>query len=305
VAACNDTRLAARAADAVVTIAARHPARAVVVVADPEAPPHMESDISLHDTGVGGQYMELVRLDVGGEAAYHLSSIVVPLLIPDIPIHLWLVGAPPLTQAFRADAVALCDSLILDTGTYPDTLGTLQLVDHELQTYDGTLALSDIAWERIRVWREAVAVAFDGLDARPWLRRVVGVDIVGLGSTGSADAWLFAGWIASRLGWPATGGPEIALSCVPAKDARSGDIAAIRIRCAGARHAARIHLERGGSMLRTSIDIDRGVVATGTSALPSWDEAQLIARLMSDAGADACYSEAVAAVNRISAQHEP
>src|SRR5438552_10633873 len=212
VAACNDTTLAARAAEAVVTIAARHPARAIVVVADPEAPSHLESDISLHDTGVGGQYMELVRLDVGGKAAYHLSSIVIPLLIPDIPTHLWLVGAPPLTQAFRADAVSLCDSVILDTGAYPDPLETLQLVAHELETYDGTLALSDITWERIRIWRETVAVAFDGPEVRPWLRRVVGVDVVSLGSISSADAWLFAGWMASRLGWPGSGGPEIALS---------------------------------------------------------------------------------------------
>ena len=305
VAACNDATLATRAADTVVGIAARHPARALVIVGDPTAPLHIESDISLVETGVGRQYVELIRLEIGGEPAYHLSSIVMPLLIPDIPLHLWLVGAPPLTQAFRADAVAMCDRVILDTGAYDDAAETLQMISREFDVHGASLSLNDIAWQRTRPWREAVAIAFDGPDVRPWLHRVVGVEIVSAGATPSADAWLLAGWLASRLTWPASGGPAIGVSSIPAAGARVGDLVAVRIRCEHARHSARVRLERGGASLVTSIHIDDGVVATGTAALPAWDEGQLIARLMSEATRDALYSQAVARAAQLSAQHEP
>ena len=305
VAACNDATLTQRAADALVSIAARHPARALIVIGNPDAESHIESDVSLVDTGVGRQYMELVRLDIGGEPAYHLASIVTPLLIPDIPVHLWLVGAAPTTQAFREEAVALCDRIILDTGAYADASETLQLVASKLDTYGAALSIGDIAWQRIRPWREAVAIAFDGGDVRPWLRHVAGVEVVSAGATPSTDAWLFAGWLASRLTAAESAAPEIGVSSIPSDGIRPGDIVAVRIRCEHAHHAARVRLSRRGASLMTSIDIDDGVVTAATTALVESSEGELIALLMSDAGHDPLYGEAVARATSLSTAPEP
>src|SRR5207302_1227941 len=82
---------------------------------------------------------------------------------------------PRLIQAFRADAVAMCDRVILDTGAYDDAAETLQMIAREFDVHGASLSLNDIAWQRTRPWREAVAIAFDGPDVRPWLHRVVGV----------------------------------------------------------------------------------------------------------------------------------
>lgn len=305
VAACNDATFTQRAADALVSIAARHPARGLIVVGDPDAPAHIESDVSLVGTGVGRQYMELVRLDIGGEPAYHLASIVTPLLIPDIPVHLWLVGSAPSTQAFREEAVALCDRIILDTGAYADASETLQLVASKFDTYGVALSIGDIAWQRIRPWREAVAIAFDGPEVRPWLRYVAGVEVVSTGATPSTDAWLFAGWLASRLPAAESASPDIGVSSIPSDGMRPGDIVAVRIRCERAHHAARVRLSRRAGSLMTSIDIDDGVVTTGTMALIESNEGELIALLMSDAGHDPMYGAAVARATRLSATQEP
>jgi glucose-6-phosphate dehydrogenase assembly protein OpcA len=300
IAACIDPALAAHAAEVVLQVAARHPARAIVIVANARSEPLIESDISLHETDGGGQYIELVRLTVGGEPAAHLASIVMPLVIPDIPVHLWLVGAPPLEQAFRAEVVAACDSVILDTGAYADVHGTLRVVAAELDEYRDELALSDVAWERTRLWREAVAGAFIGPSVRPWLQRISGIDVVSFGSGVSTDAWLIAGWLTARLSRTGRGGAPVGLSSVPSAGAPPGELAAVRVRCGDARHTARVFVERRGQSLRTVIDIDGGVVATGSSMQPGWNEASLIARLMSDATFDPLYHEAIREAARLS-----
>src|SRR5947209_5205865 len=104
-------------------IAARHPARVIMLVADPDAPAAIEADISLQCSAVGGREQvcaEVVRLRVGGESALHLVSVVTPLLLADVPVDLWLAGAARLDQALGDEALAACERLIVDTGAYSD-----------------------------------------------------------------------------------------------------------------------------------------------------------------------------------------
>lgn len=290
VAACNDPELIDDALVAVMTVVERHPARAIVIHADHSDPPGIESDISLRRSPAGS-YIELVRLDVGGDAALHLTSIVQPLLIPDIPVLLWIVGSPPLDQAFSPDTVSLCDRLILDSAAYDDVPATLQRITDALRRYGGALTLSDVAWERIRPWREAVAQAFDGPGVRGWRRDITGVDIVSTGARPAPEAWLLAGWLASRLGWNAGSAPEVEISSVPERHDAQG-LLHLRIRCQRGHHAARITVEQRGNVLDTAIDVDAGVVASRAIVPPSSDAGSLIASLMITVD-DAVYRDAV------------
>lgn len=292
VAACNDPALIGGAIDTLVTVAERHPARAIVIRADREGPAMIESDISLRRTPMGS-YVELVRIDVGGEPALHLTSIVQPLLIPDIPVQLWVVGSPPLEQAFRPDAVSLVDRILLDTESYADVGTTLRLLREVIATYGGALRIGDLAWERLRPWRDAVGHAFDGPAVRRWLRRVTSVHMVSAGEQASLQAALLTGWLASRLGWPERGGPDVVASAVPAHGTAAGDLQHVRVRCSDGRHMARVDVERQGSMLRTSIDVDAGVEATSVTLSPPESQAALIARLMAELDDDHVYPEAV------------
>ena len=292
VAACNDPQLIDGVIDTVVSVAERHPARAIVIHARRELPEMIESDISLRRTSMGS-YVELVRIDVGGEPALHLTSIVQPLLIPDIPVHLWVVGAPPLEQAFRPDAISLVDRLILDTEAYADVHATLRMIREVNETYDGALRLGDLAWERLRPWRDAVAHAFAGPAMRRWLRRITSVHLVSAGQQDTLQAVLLTGWLASRLGWPEDGGPEVLASAVPVHDTEVADLQHVRIRCSDGRHMARVDVERQGTVLRTSIDVDAGVEATSVTLSPPEGEAALIARLMAELEDDHVYRQAV------------
>lgn len=297
VAACNDPARVAAAIDTVVTVAERHPARAIVVNADHNRPAMIESDIALRQSPAGG-YVELVTIDVGGEPALHLTSIVQPLLIPDIPVQLWLVGAPPLDQAFRPDAVALVDRLILDSDEYADAEGTLRLISDALQAYPA-LTLSDMTWERMRTWREGIAHAFNGPAMRPWLSHIAGVDIVSADVRAQAQARLLAAWLASSLDWPHHAGPEVELREVPVPGCVPGELVHVRIRCADGRHTARVDLRRRAGMLRISLDVDRGVDTTSVNLSPPEPEAVLLARLMAEVEDDDVYRQTVAHVAEV------
>lgn len=292
VAVCNEPQLVDAAVETVVMVSERHPARAIVIHADHNRPILIESDISLRQSPMGG-YIELVRLDVGGQPAFHLTSIVQPLLIPDIPVHLWIVGSPPLDQAFRPDAVSVVDLIILDTAAYPDAQGTLRRIREEIETYGGGLCIGDIAWERLRPWRDAVAHAFAGPAMRTWLHRIRGVDLVSSGASAPLQALLLTGWLASRLRWPEKGGPDVTGSEMPPHENVAGELQHVRIRCSDGRHTARVDVERRGAMLRTSINVDAGMVATSVTPAPVESDGLLIARLMAELEDDRVYRQAV------------
>ncbi|MBV8196241.1 MAG: glucose-6-phosphate dehydrogenase assembly protein OpcA [Candidatus Dormibacteraeota bacterium] len=299
-AACNDASFIESTTSTVLEVAQRHPARVIVIMADRRGDPVIESDIALRHAD-DGSHIELIRLEVRGEPARHLASIVQPLLVPDIPVQLWLVGAPPLEQAFAADAVSVCDRVILDTATYPDAAETLRLIAAELERHGDTLTLNDLAWERLQPWRSAVAHAFEGATVRPWMHRVTGVDIVSSGRRSAMEGWLLAGWLSSRLGWRDTVSPEIAVSCVPHPSPLGPELLRLRLRCQEGKHRARIHVERRAHVLHTSIDIDAGVVASGATALPQWSDAMLVGRLMSEIDDDPVFRGAVSEAARLAA----
>lgn len=297
VAACNDAARVPAAIETVVTVAERHPARAIVIHADHNRPAMIESDIALRQSPAGG-YVELVTIEVGGAPAQHLTSIVQPLLIPDIPVQLWLVGAPPLDQAFRPDAVNLVDRVILDSDEYEDAQATLRLISGGLHTYPA-LKLSDMTWERLRTWREAIAHAFNGPTMRPWVRRITGVDIVSADQRAQAQATLLAAWLASQLDWPHQVGPDVELRSVPVPGCVPGELVHVRIRCSDGRHTARVDLRRRAGMLRISLDVDGGVDTTTVTLSPPEPEATLLARLMAEVEDDDVYRDTLAHVAEV------
>ena len=294
VAACNDPALVESATATVLEVAARHPARVIVLDANREGDAVIESDIALRQSDGTGP-IELVRLRVRGQPALHLSSIVQPLLVPDIPVNLWLVGAPPLEQAFRSDAVTLCDVIIIDSAAFSDAAATVRLLQQQLDAFGDALHLGDLAWERLRPWREAVAHAFEGAAMRPWLQRIATVDIVSAGAASALESWLLAGWFASRLERHGGAHPRLRLSMVPRASHAHTEPARVRIASTHGHHVARVELGRRGHALHTSIDVDSGVVASRVTSLERLTDSALLAALIGDADDDPIYAEAVSA----------
>ncbi|MGH7721327.1 MAG: glucose-6-phosphate dehydrogenase assembly protein OpcA [Candidatus Dormibacteria bacterium] len=296
VAACVDAEGADLATQGVGRLGARHPARAIIMVADPDGEDRIEADLSLQcsATDTGEVCAEQVRLHVGGEAAYHLASVVTPLLVPDIPVLLWLIGAPPLRQAFGQDAVAICERIILDTGEYHDMPGTLRMLADELDSVGDAMALSDVAWERGTIWRRLIAQSFDGEGMRGFLRGITRVVVECSGDLVSAQTWLVAGWLRSRLDWQrAPQQPSVVTSALPAEEVSEGDLLRVALHCRSPGHEALVTLERRGSALHCVIDVDGGISVERAVPVAELDTIDLVGRLLEAGGEDPSYRAAL------------
>jgi glucose-6-phosphate dehydrogenase assembly protein OpcA len=304
VAACIDVDSADLATQAVGRLGAKHPARAIIILADPEGPDKMEADLSLQCSAVdeGQVCAEQVRLQVGGQAAYHMASVVTPLLVPDIPVYLWLVGAPPLHQAFGQDAVAICERLIIDSGEYEDHRGTLRTLSDELEAVGDAISLCDVAWERTRIWRQLLAQSFDGGEMRPFVRGITRVDVECSGGRISAQTWLVAGWLASRLDWPTSSdGPRVIAAARQDDDVSAHDIVRIAVHCRAGEHEALVTLQRRDAALHTIIDVDGGFTAERAVPFAELDTIDLVGRLLEGSGEDPVYRAALHSAGSLSA----
>lgn len=204
-----DEDAAGRVLRTMVGLGVRHPSRAIVLVADPHAGgPTLDASVGAHCRPKnGGEQVcyEEVALTVRGEAAEHLDGIVAPLLIHDLPTHVWWPGSPPFNDQIFDQVVELGDRLIIDSSDFANLLvGFRRLAG--LRRRSG---IADLSWRRIAWWQELTAQFFDGPRFRRYLPNLNRVRIIYALPTDEADApasplaqaLLYAGWIASRLDW--------------------------------------------------------------------------------------------------------
>ena len=176
-----------REAEAAATIAAAtHPCRLLVVVRS-----EFERDRSRLDAEivVGGRLgpCEAVVLRMYGRLALHAESVVMPLLVPDVPVVAWWHGEPPAEIATDFLGV-VADRRITDTAQAPDPIAALRLRAQDYVPGD-----TDLAWTRITPWRTLVAGAFDSTVAAV-------TDATVVAPAKDPTAALMSGWLASRLG---------------------------------------------------------------------------------------------------------
>jgi glucose-6-phosphate dehydrogenase assembly protein OpcA len=298
VAACVDDAGADQAGAVVAEIAGHHPARAIIVVARPDDGGGITADLSLQcSTARGSEQVcaEMVRLRVGGEPALHLLSVIVPLLLPDVPVVLWVVGAAPLRQALQPETLELCDQLIVDSAAHGDAAATLSGIAATLERRSST-AVSDLAWTRTMPWREQLARAFDRADLRPFVSRVSQAVIESPGSAGAgAEALLAAGWLRSRLG-------ERLETLTLRSRANDGDgggggggLESIRLECRQGERRASVVVRRDGGAVVAEADVDRTRVILPGAADRRDDTAALVGSVLEAQGPDPLYAAALRA----------
>ena len=111
-----------RALDAINLLAARHPSRAVILApGDPDGPSWLDARIyaqcQLQARGNAEVCTEQIVARCGGELRYHLSELVTPLLIHDLPVVLWWPDDPPLGRAQFVDLAEEVDRVLVDSGS--------------------------------------------------------------------------------------------------------------------------------------------------------------------------------------------
>ncbi|MGC4805931.1 glucose-6-phosphate dehydrogenase assembly protein OpcA [Micromonospora sp. DT233] len=176
-----------REAEAAATIAAAaHPCRLLVVV---RADVERERNRLDAEIVVGGRLgpCEAVVTRMYGRLALHAESVVMPLLVPDVPVVTWWHGAPPAEIATDFLGV-VADRRITDSAQAADPIEALRERARDYAPGD-----TDLAWTRITPWRTLVAGAFDTTDARITEARVVA-------PPSDPTAALMCGWLGGRLG---------------------------------------------------------------------------------------------------------
>ena len=171
-------------------MAERHPSRTIILVPRPEESDGLDAQLSVRCFPIGDRAVcgEVIELVLRGRHAEAPASIVLPLLISDLPVFCRWRGQPPFGGAELEQLVDVVDRLIVDSTEWPDLpesyRGLLNIFDR--------VAVSDIAWARTSRWRPMLASLWPD---------IAGVRRIRVKGT-AAQAFLLAGWLRSRLGHP-------------------------------------------------------------------------------------------------------
>lgn len=119
---------AERALAAINALHQRHPSRAIVVSpSDPDGPSTMDAHIyaecQLSDHSGSEMCTEQILIKTGGELSQHLSRVVTPLLIHDLPVVLWWPDDPPFGSKQFNEVVGTADRLLVDSGAFHEDGG--------------------------------------------------------------------------------------------------------------------------------------------------------------------------------------
>lgn len=203
--------VAERALDAVNELSSRHPSRALVIApGDPDGPAWMDAAIyarcTIAERSRAETCTEQIVLKTGGEMDAHLAELVQPLLIHDLPVVLWWPDDPPVGRHRFLSLLKTCDRLLVDSGAFAGD-GFTRLMGLVDVCASGSPVVHDIGWMRLTLWRELLAELFDHPLLAPELvtARTLRLDVLRPGGElRLAKPALYAGWLASVLGWQVT-----------------------------------------------------------------------------------------------------
>jgi Glucose-6-phosphate dehydrogenase subunit len=174
------------AMDTLAGLAERHPSRTILLFPEPDAEDGIAARALLecYEAPFTDRHLcnEVAELRLRGNRSEAPASIVLPLLLPDLPVFLRWRGRPEFGSSVFEQLVEVVDRLVVDSSEWPDVPGAYS----ELTDVFDRVAVSDIAWRRTLLWRRALARAWPDLPDR---------------LTGPpAETALIAGWLRARAG---------------------------------------------------------------------------------------------------------
>lgn len=289
----------------------RHPARSILLVADPHQAA-LAADVTASCRTVRRSQKQICSEQIIVRAApdqrNRIPSVVRNLILPDMPVILYW-PAPDRTDPFLEELRDVADRLIVDSAAFPDRGGPPAARALLNGAADGA-PLGDLTWGRLTLWRGLTA-RFFAPPQSDVLERVRRVRIAHAAST-RVQALLYAGWLAARLRWTVSAalragsgparatltdqrGRPIALSLHPESRAPhpAGALLSATIEAEDATFSI-VRNDDAGAVIATA----EGEAAPPTrQALPleAQDEASLLAVEMDQLGRDRIYEEALRA----------
>jgi glucose-6-phosphate dehydrogenase assembly protein OpcA len=179
------------ATDTLAGLAERHPSRTILLFPQPDDPRDiLEGEVDFRCFVRGGQRREVcsevISVRLCGQRAAAPASVVMPLLVSDLPVFLRWRGPLPFGTSELEQLVGVADRLVVDSREWPEARADLAA----LPALFDRIVVSDISWARTEPWRAAVAGLWPGVAEASRLR-VAGPE---------PEAFLLLGWLAARLG---------------------------------------------------------------------------------------------------------
>lgn len=324
---CRSSEEAARATSLAAQVTRVCPSRVLMAVLDIDPAPQsraergLEAFISAHcsytpGAGKGKQVCcEQITIAARGDAAAaRLPGAVLPLLLPDLPVVLWWPGEPDLTNDNARRLIDASDRVVIDSRRFTDATARYRHV----AVLDRPVA--DLAWQRLRAWRELAAGLFDGGRFADYPPRLDTIEVGHAGGAGShAEALLLGCWASSRLRWRPTGAAappargftlarpdgrptRLALCDHPGKEP-AGQILSLTLKSA----EATFDLRRAGDFecVSLSVAVPEACPISRVARVVARDEATLLCRCLESGGRDDIYDEAVHLAGRMPEQDVP
>ena len=198
-----------RVASIVEGLTGRHPSRTLIVTpADPDGPAWLDAQVQAHcvlpSDAAPETCSELVYLTCGGESGQHLSGLVAPLLIHDLPVTVWWPGEPHFESPSARELLPMADRVLVDgSGWTGDGMAGIAAMAKLPARHD--IEIADFAMLRQARWREAIASTFDRPALLPFLGHLDRIEVhyaARDGAPGTANVvrpMYHVAWLASRL----------------------------------------------------------------------------------------------------------
>ena len=303
----TDEEAAQEVTRSVSNLAGRYPARAIVLISDPEGERNVDARLSAfcHVRGGGAQVCaEQVTIHAEGPPADHLESLAGPLLIPDLPVFLWYPGAfSPQSPPFAAMA-DLADRVIVDSAAREDREDSLREMAALIEE-ENMPAVGDLQWVGLSPWRSLLADAFAAPDRIGELEKVESAEVL-YAPGGECRALLLVGWLASALGWrPADlsrdgddrtvqfDGPSGGVTAHLSPNSPDARLRRVRLRTAD--HSFQVSRHRERREVKTTVMRGEDLVAERTVHLGRFDLGVLVGEELQFRGCDEAYEAALRA----------
>jgi glucose-6-phosphate dehydrogenase assembly protein OpcA len=166
-------------------MAERHPSRTILLAPRRDEPDGLSANLSIRCFPIGDHAVcgEVIDLKLCGTRAIAPASIVLPLLISDLPVFGRWRGEPPFGSGELDQMIGILDRFIVDSAEWSE------LRYSDLAALFERTAVSDIAWARTTPWRVALAAQWPAIATQE-------VRIRGP----RAEAALLRGWLIAQLG---------------------------------------------------------------------------------------------------------
>jgi glucose-6-phosphate dehydrogenase assembly protein OpcA len=209
---CNEQERARQVAGEVPAIVSQHPARVLLLLAEPdgEPAPVTASVATWCQRASGGGHFcsEQVMLRAHGQAVEHLPFAVRELLIGDLPTNLlWAATKPPpLAGPILYDLAERVQQVIYDSIGWTEPARCIAATASWLEKFErpsvqgNWRVASDLNWRRLKYWRRLLAQALDPASAPGALESITEV-VVEHGPHAVMQGVELGSWMASRLGW--------------------------------------------------------------------------------------------------------